>query len=507
MSSERERPQLFVIAPSGYESSLDETLGALRQHSRVHIVRLGDLSCFGSVEQAADASLLHIRKLQLGGPYHLLGCCIGGLIAFESAARLLGEDEAVQFLGLIDTRRPRNDPAPRALAEEQWWLYEDSRHWLDTGHDAVHVAGQLIRSYCPQPLPIPVHCYFTQSSSVHPSRAWHELLGDQARCETHGTGQLIDWLRERIGGSTHNHHYTPIISIQSGAAHCPPVFCVPGAGGSVTGYIALSRALGVEVPVYGLQPRGLDGSFVPHCSVEAAATAYLQAVRRIWPHGPYRLLGHSFGGWIVLEMAQRLLAAGEPVAPLAIVDSQSPTRRGSSYVNRIDTLMKLIAVLQEASGTDLLLRRRHLVELSYEAQLQQLAHRMKSAGLLARKTDVQVVRNLVRVFNTNLNTGYFPSRHYPGQVMLFLATEHSPPVEGEIEAEADDGVSVSAWANITAQLDALSLPGNHMTMLREPNIEAIAERWRAAWNCVPGAPLTSVTTDLESSYALAGASS
>jgi thioesterase domain-containing protein len=507
MSSERERPQLFVIAPSGYESSLDVRIGALRQHIRVHFVRLGDLSCFGSVEQAADASIAHIRKLQPDGPYHVLGCCIGGLIAFESAARLLGEDEAVQFLGLIDARRPRNDPAPRALAEEQRSLYEDSRHWLDIDHNSAYVAGQLMRSYCPQPLPIPVHCYFTQSSNADPSHAWHGLLGDRARCETYGTDQLIDWLRERISGSIHDHHYTPIVSIQSGASHCPPVFCVPGAGGSVTGYIALSRALGVEVPVYGLQPRGLDGSFVPHYSVEAAATAYLQAVRRIWPHGPYRLLGHSFGGWIVLEMAQRLLTTGESVAPLAIVDSQSPTRRGSSYVNRIDTLMKLIAILQEASGTDLLLQRRQLVELSYEAQLQQLAYRMKSAGLLARKADVQVVRNLVRVFSTNLNTGYIPSRRYPGRVLLFLATEHSPPVKGEIETEADDGVSVSAWANSTAQLDALSLPGNHMTMLREPNIEAIAERWRAAWNSIPSASPTGVTTDLESSYALAGASS
>ncbi|SRR6266567_4292746 len=37
-----------------------------------------------------------------------------------------------------------------------------------------------------------------------------------------------------------------------------PVFCIPGAGASVTSFVEFVNALGEQWPVYGLQPRGID---------------------------------------------------------------------------------------------------------------------------------------------------------------------------------------------------------------------------------------------------------
>jgi hypothetical protein len=69
------------------------------------------------------------------------------------------------------------------------------------------------------------------------------------------------------------------------AAGHAPIFCVPGAGDSVTGFIHLTEAIGPEWPIIGLQPRGLDGVSVPHSAVEAAAAFYLQAIEQIHPQG------------------------------------------------------------------------------------------------------------------------------------------------------------------------------------------------------------------------------
>jgi nonribosomal peptide synthetase DhbF len=100
-----------------------------------------------------------------------------------------------------------------------------------------------------------------------------------------------------------------------------PLFMFPGIGGSLVDFYSLARQLGVERPVFGLQPQGLDGKDVPLASVADIAAAYLQEIRSVQQHGPYFLAGYSLGGVIAYEIAQQLLHAGEQVAFLALLDS------------------------------------------------------------------------------------------------------------------------------------------------------------------------------------------
>ncbi|MEM9056655.1 MAG: thioesterase domain-containing protein, partial [Pseudomonadota bacterium] len=55
-------------------------------------------------------------------------------------------------------------------------------------------------------------------------------------------------------------------------------------------------------------------------SVEDIAARYVEELRRVQPHGPYRFIGFSFGGMIMYEMAQQLRAAGEDIAMFAMCD-------------------------------------------------------------------------------------------------------------------------------------------------------------------------------------------
>jgi thioesterase domain-containing protein len=59
-------------------------------------------------------------------------------------------------------------------------------------------------------------------------------------------------------------------------------------------------------------------------TIEAWAETFLAGLRRIQPRGPYRLGGHSFGGTVAWEMANRLVAAGERVELLALLDTFAP---------------------------------------------------------------------------------------------------------------------------------------------------------------------------------------
>jgi thioesterase domain-containing protein len=103
----------------------------------------------------------------------------------------------------------------------------------------------------------------------------------------------------------------------------PPVFCLPGALGSVLYFKPLATGLGRKSPVFGLPTPGLDGRPTPRTVPELAA-GHVDVLRQRQPRGPYRLIGHSSGGRVAFEIARQLEQQGETVDLLAILDTDAP---------------------------------------------------------------------------------------------------------------------------------------------------------------------------------------
>lgn len=86
-----------------------------------------------SVEAMAGRYVREIERVQPHGPYHLLGSCSGGLIAYEVARQLERKNHAVALLGLIQTTapphsifRPGFSRWRRRLVQRVRWLQEHS---------------------------------------------------------------------------------------------------------------------------------------------------------------------------------------------------------------------------------------------------------------------------------------------------------------------------------------------------------------------------------------------
>ncbi|MGW4433614.1 amino acid adenylation domain-containing protein [Streptomyces tendae] len=103
-----------------------------------------------------------------------------------------------------------------------------------------------------------------------------------------------------------------------------PLFCLHPGGGFSWCYAGLVRHLGPDVPVYGIQARGLDGSGPLPSSVAEMTAEYLALIRSVQPSGPYRLAGWSFGGLVAHALATALRAEGEEVSLLALLDAYPP---------------------------------------------------------------------------------------------------------------------------------------------------------------------------------------
>jgi thioesterase domain-containing protein len=96
-------------------------------------------------------------------------------------------------------------------------------------------------------------------------------------------------------------------------------------------YGGLLGRLTSERPVLGLQMPGIapdEPDTPPAASIEELLDGYVDAIRQAQPHGPYHLLGWSFGGRLAQHLAARLRSRGEDVALLVLLDAY-PTQESA----------------------------------------------------------------------------------------------------------------------------------------------------------------------------------
>jgi oxalate---CoA ligase len=92
--------------------------------------------------------------------------------------------------------------------------------------------------------------------------------------------------------------------------------------------VKLASALGSDQPLFVVPPHDLGMEPNP-LSVEAIAADRLPLILNAQPNGPYRLCGYCMGGLVAFEVARLLIAAGEKVEMVSIIDAPTVSARRS----------------------------------------------------------------------------------------------------------------------------------------------------------------------------------
>ncbi|AZQ32223.1 non-ribosomal peptide synthetase [Streptomyces cyaneochromogenes] len=224
-----------------------------------------------------------------------------------------------------------------------------------------------------------------------------------------------------------------------GRGGATPLFFLHPGGGFSWCYSGLVRQLPADVPVYGIQARGLDGpegSGALPGSLEDMAEDYLAVIRSVQPSGPYRLAGWSFGGLTAQALAVRLRAEGEEVAMLAILDSYPP----GEHTDTSDPVEhEVVASNLQAMGftvdTDELIADQEGVLVRFREFLQAGNHPMAHLDHLETQ-DVLAIKD-VYVNNVRIMRRFRP-QFFDGD-MLFVSAERKP------EEHRETLLNVSLW--------------------------------------------------------------
>jgi aspartate racemase len=113
---------------------------------------------------------------------------------------------------------------------------------------------------------------------------------------------------------------TAVVPIQPHGSK-PPLFWVRG--GPL--FLPLASRLGLDQPLLGLHLPASDASRLPvPYKFEDIAGALVSRLREVQPQGPYYLAGLCVNGVVAYEMACQLVAQGQQVAMLLMVDAQNP---------------------------------------------------------------------------------------------------------------------------------------------------------------------------------------
>jgi thioesterase domain-containing protein len=347
------------------------------------------------------------------------------------------------------------------------------------------------RDFFVQQLPIPVHLFAAQENTgIDRVRGWDDLVPRDLlrRIPVPGThfsmmqSPNIETLGQAVSQAIHNattqvaqapeQSYSPLVTLQYGTNRLCPVFCVPGAGANISSFIDLAGCL-VNRHVHGLQPRGLDDVLLPHSTVEAASECYLRAILDTHPVQPLHLLGHSFGGWIVFELAQRLQKAGHTIASLTIVDSDVPDDDPATVreYTSIEALMSWIEIFEKLLDHPLAISQAELEALDEAAQRGLLHRRLIEEGLMPRNSDPEFLRGPLRTFAAAVRAVYKPKEIYPGPIQLVLADD---PKLDEAANQQKRKEAAEGWKRWAPNLVCTRAHGNHMTLLKPLHVHDIA---------------------------------
>jgi thioesterase domain-containing protein/acyl carrier protein len=236
-----------------------------------------------------------------------------------------------------------------------------------------------------------------------------------------------------------------------------PLYAVHVLGNNGSFFRPLASELGKDQPVFGLAV-GLLSDDTP-TQVEDIARFYLHQIERHRPDGPVSLVAVSAGSYVTFELAQQLTAKGRDVHALIFLDSTGPGgRKRASGFRKLKVHGQLFARSPSVYLYRIFLKKREDIQ-------QGLMRRKLNRGTEDTKA-VQSVAGFVAA-NAMAIEQYEP-KPYAGRITIIRAGFDLFDTYEALKT----GLGWKAVAG--GEINMFEVPGEHLSMLEQPHVPALA---------------------------------
>ncbi|WP_194792051.1 amino acid adenylation domain-containing protein [Pseudomonas sp. UFMG81] len=285
------------------------------------------------------------------------------------------------------------------------------------------------------------------------------------------TMEKLAQLIEQGGGQF---SFDPLVPLRQ-TGERQPLFLVHPMGGNILSYLRMLPHLPADQPFYALQASGVDAGSQPIPSVEAQAAFYIQAMRRVQPHGPYLIGGWSYGGFVAFEIANQLIQAGEQVSNVLVLDTMALSDQAKGKASDDGLLSWFFwELLWTSRGSELpvTLVPEHILGL--QERFDYITDHAIAIGAIPAGSTKAVMQRLFEVYRNNWDaaTEYnYQARRPAVDITLVRAREPLPRILREmhdtIRSEYND--PLNGWAAQTSgQVRLVEVDGDHLTIMEEP---------------------------------------
>jgi thioesterase domain-containing protein len=194
-------------------------------------------------------------------------------------------------------------------------------------------------------------------------------------------------------------------------------------------------------------------------------------MRRVQPQGPYRVVGHSFGGVVAYEIARQLLREQQAVEFVGLIDCYRPTAQLSAMleaevnITEVQLLAILINFLFPYIEPAL------LAELESIAGVEAAVERAQQENLLPPEMSAEHVRRWARNWRASHAA---MAKYTPPALELDV---HQFAAEDTLPGEDDS----RGWrALLGSRVHCIPVGGSHYTIIMQPTVKLLARHISAA---------------------------
>jgi amino acid adenylation domain-containing protein len=275
-------------------------------------------------------------------------------------------------------------------------------------------------------------------------------------------GRSVRRLVAMLEDSLHSSLVRGVVRVRAGELG-RALFCLPGLGGVALQFERMAARLDTPRAVFALELHDLELEPGTLESLPATAAALVRILRGVQPHGPYSILGYSYGGNLAVEVARELIREGEEVELLVALDAYAP---GSLRDPRgLDKVLRHVRILRRLRARDAyaylssrVLRRLRLKPPEPEPQ------KPEPASEFERRL-AQTEQSGLRAFEA----------HRPEPFDCRIVLVHATNLGDWMELTDPSGTL--GWGAIcTRGVQVIPIRCQHLDMFKEPNISTLARK-------------------------------